>query len=217
MNKTLRILFCCALALTVVSFAAAADHFNVGGLQGAKTDSGHAVLPATATVYSNCGTGCKSYDTGDGYFVSGTSGEGAGQTLAVSFTPTKSAKVSAVALAESCYAGGPCDKTTETVLQADSSTGPGKTIGKFTQTGKFQNWSNSSPLTFKSKKAVALKAKTKYWLCQAINPKDSGVTVAWMLSSSDTSSDFYFQDSGSCTSSSWNDADGDTRPAFDIE
>lgn len=212
MNKTSRILFCCALALTLVSFAAAADQFNIGGLQGASTDHGQIKLPAS--VYSNCGAGCKSYDTGDGYFVAGTGYDG--QVLAVSFTPTKSAKITKVISAGSCYDGtSDCGKNLEAVLQKDSSTGPGKVITTKV-VAKVPIWPTSAPLTFKFTKPVALKAKTKYWLCEQMKANTGSAVAAWMLSSSDTSDDFYFQDTGSCKSTTWNDADGDTRPAFEI-
>ena len=213
MNKTSRILFCCALALTLVSFAAAADQFNIGGLQGATTDQGKAVLPP-APVYTNCGTGCKSYNTGSGYFVAGTGYDG--QVLAVSFTTTKAAKIKKVIAADSCYDGtSDCGKNLEAVLQADSSTGPGKVIATKVA-AKVPLWPTSSPLTYKFKKPVALKAKTKYWLCGQMKNTTSTAVAAWMLSSSDSSSDFYFQVTGSCKASSWNNADGNTRPAFEI-
>jgi len=212
-NKTSRILFCCALALTLVSFAAAADQFNIGGLQGATTDQGKAVLPP-APVYTNCGTGCTSYNTGSGYFVAGTGYDG--QVLAVSFTTTKKVKLTKVIEANSCYDGtSDCGKNLEAVLQADSSTGPGKVLATKVA-AKVPIWPTSSPLTYKFTKPVALKAKTKYWLCQQMK-KNTGTAVAtWMLSSSDSSSDFYFQVTGSCKSTSWNNADGNTRPAFEI-
>jgi hypothetical protein len=212
-NKTSRILFCCALALILVSFAAAADKFNVGGLQGVHTDQGKAILPP-APIYTNCGTGCTSYDTGDGYFVAGTGYDG--QVLAVSFTTTKKVKLTKVISAGSCYDGtSDCGKNLEAVIQKDSSTGPGKVITTKV-VAKVPIWPTSSPLTFKFKKPVALKAKTKYWLCEQMKASTGSAVAAWMLSSSDTSSDFYFQDTGSCVASTWNDADGDTRPAFEI-
>jgi len=216
-NKTTRILFCCALALTLVSFAAAEDQFNSGGLQGAKTDHGQMVVPLTS-VYSNCGAGCKNYNTNYGYWIAGVSSPNSpGQTIAVSFTPKKAAKLTKVIEANSCYdSNGDCNGNLMARILADSSTGPGKILASLKQTGNIPIWTSSAPITYKAKKPVALKANKKYWLCQQINPKTPSVAGFWMASNSDTSSDLYYQDTGSCKSTAWNSANGTVRPAFEI-
>ena len=104
MNKTLNVLLCCAVALTLVSFAAAQDigHMSAG-----------AVLPPAAT-YTNCGTGCTSYNTGSGYFVTGTSNtSSAGQVLAEEFTNngkpiTKAIEANSIFASHGCISRSAC-------------------------------------------------------------------------------------------------------------
>jgi hypothetical protein len=211
MNKTLRVLLCCAVALTLVSFAAAQDvgHVSVG-----------AILPPAAT-YSNCGTGCTSYNTGSGYFVTGTSNTtSAGQVLAEEFT-NKGKPITKAIEANSLYTGAPA---LGALLLADvKSTGlPGGAIkgGKLKIQKNCPPATGSAPCTYKPKKAVATKKKQDMWLCQYLINPGAGDAALWMLSTSDTTPGFAFingsSSNGTCLKEPWLDASGSTRSAFEI-
>jgi hypothetical protein len=67
-----------------------------------------------------------------------------------------------------------------------------------------------------SKKAVAFKKAKTYFLCETEPTSD--VVTLWMLSDSDTTDLFWFQDSNSCTSKTltWLNATGGTAPAAQV-
>lgn len=214
MNKTLRILLCCAVALTAVSFAAAQDigHISVG-----------AVLPPAAT-YTNCGTGCTSYNTGSGYFVSGTANTlSAGQVLAQEFT-NNGHPIKKVIEANGLYTGAPA--LGALLLKDVASTSlPGGAVkgGKLKIQANCPPATGSAPCTYKPKKAVATKKGQDMWLCQYLLSTGDGAgdTALWMLSNSDVATDnFAFingsTSNGSCLKEPWVLATGSTRSAMEI-
>jgi hypothetical protein len=211
-NKTLRVLLCCAVALTVVSFAAAQDigHMSAG-----------AVLPPAAT-YSNCGTGCTSYNTGSGYFVTGTSNTAsAGQVLAEEFTNNGHAIAKAIE-ANSIYTGAP--KLGALLLADVKATAlPGGAVkgGKLRIQKNCPPATGSAPCVYKPKAPVVTKKGQDMWLCQYLITPTSGDAALWMLSLSDTATDnFAFingsTSNGSCLKEPWILATGSTRSAFEI-
>ncbi len=212
MNKTLRVLLCCAVALTVVSFAAAQDvgHISVG-----------AVLPPAAT-YTNCGTGCTSYNTGSGYFVTGTSNTlSAGQVLALQFENTKGHSITKAIEANSIYTGAP--KLGALLLKNVASTSlPGGAVkgGTLKIEKNCPPATGSAPCTYKPKTPVVTKKKQLMWLCQYLIKPAAGDAALWMLSTSDTSPGFAFingtTSNGTCLKEPWISASGDTRSAFEI-
>jgi len=213
-NKTLRVLLCCAVALTVVSFAAAQDigHISAG-----------AVLPPAAT-YSNCGTGCTSYNTGSGYFVSGTANTlSAGQVLAQEFT-NKGKPLTHVIEANGIYTGAPA---LGAILLTDvkSTSLPGGAVkgGTLKIAKSCPPPTGSAPCTYKPKKAVLTKKGQDMWLCQYLLSTGNGAgdTALWMLSTSDVATDnFAFingsTSNGSCLKEPWILATGSTRSAMEI-
>lgn len=214
MNKTLRVLLCCAVALTVISFAAAQDvgHISVG-----------AVLPPAAT-YTNCGTGCTSYNTGSGYFVTGTASTASiGQVLAQEFT-NKGKPLTKVIEANGIYTGAP---KLGALLLADvkSTSLPGGAVkgGALKIQKNCPPATGSAPCTYRPKKAVATKKGQDMWLCQDLltGGNGSGDAALWMLSLSDTATDnFAFingsTSNGSCLKEPWILATGSTRSAMEI-
>jgi hypothetical protein len=211
-NKTLRILLCCALALTVVSFAAGQalqiGHITTG-----------AILPPNA-IYSNCGTGCTSYNTGSGYYISGTANtDSAGQVIAVQFTST-GASITKVIEANSQYVS-PSSKV-GAILLKDASGTPGGAItgGTLTVVGSCPPATGSKPCTYKPKKALKTKKKQLIWLCQYLPKNEAAGAALWMESNSDTTNGFSFingsTSNGTCLKEPWISANGATRPAFAI-
>jgi len=211
-NKTLNVLLCCAVALTLVSFAAAQDigHMSVG-----------AVLPPAAT-YTNCGTGCTSYNTGSGYFVTGTSNtNSAGQVLAEEFTNNGKPITKAIE-ANSIFTGAP--KLGALLLVDVKSTSlPGGAIkgGTLKIQANCPPPTGSAPCTYKPKVKVATKKGQDMWLCQYLIKPASGDAALWMLSNSDTATDnFAFingsTSNGTCLKEPWILATGATRSAFEI-
>jgi hypothetical protein len=212
-NKTLRILFCCALALTVVSFAAAQD-LKVGHL------TTGAILPPAA-MYTNCGTGCTSYNTASGYYVSGTANtDSAGQVLAVQFT-ANGKTITKVIEANSQYVA-PSSKI-GAILLKDASGMPGGALagGTLKVVGACPPATGSKPCTYKPKKAVKTKKAELIWLCQYLPSNESAGAALWMLSNSDTSNGFAFingsTSNGTCLKEPWASANGATRSAFEID
>jgi len=214
-NKTLRVLLCCAVALTVVSFAAAQDigHISAG-----------AVLPPAAT-YTNCGTGCTSYNTGSGYFVTGTASTiSIGQVLAQEFTNTKGKPITKVIEANGIFAGAP--KLGALLLKDVKSTSlPGGAVkgGTLKIQKNCPPATGSAPCTYKPKVKVATKKGQDMWLCQYLlkSGEGAGDAALWMLSTSDTATDnFAFingsTSNGSCLKEPWILATGSTRSAMEI-
>jgi len=210
-NKTLRVLFCCAVALTLVSFAAAQDigHVSVG-----------AILPPAAT-YSNCGTGCTSYNTGSGYFVTGTANTlSAGQVLAVEFTNNGKAITKAIE-ANSIYTGAPA-LGAKLLKNVASTSLPGGAVkgGTLKIQANCPPATGSAPCTYKPKVKVATKKGQLMWLCQYLIKPAAGDAALWMLSTSDTSTGFAFingsTSNGTCLKEPWLNASGSIRSAFEI-
>ncbi len=91
------------LALLAVSVAAAQESFVKGGVAGVRGLHAHAILPPHS-VFSNCGTGCLSYNTGSGYYISGTAlSTGAGQSIAMGFSSTKTVTFARAKAANTVY------------------------------------------------------------------------------------------------------------------
>ena len=211
MKKMLGIcLFGLALALLLVSGATAQENFVKGGVAGVSGLKGHPVLPPWL-IFSNCGAGCTSYNTGSGYYVSGTAAaDGPGQTLAMGFTPA-SAKALSFHFAltpNTNYTGVSGGRISAYLLNGTASGGPTTMLAKLTQHGTIPDYPNIKTVEYTSAKAVTFKKGQTYFLCETEPTSD--VVMLWMLSNSDVTSPFWFQDSGSCTAKGlvWNNATG---------
>ena len=218
MNKTYRILLCCALALTLASFAAAQE-IQVGHIQTG------AVLPPAA-MYTNCGAGCTSYNTGSGYFVSGTANtSSAGQVLAVQFT-ANGTPITKVIEANSGYSIPTVKVGAMLLKDVEATELPGGAIvgGTLTVVGACPPATGSAPCTYKPKKAVTTKKGEEIWLCQYMLKADPTAADLWMLSNKDISKtpeyNFAFingaSSNGTCLAQPWVAATGVARPAFEI-
>jgi hypothetical protein len=217
-NKTLRnCLFTLALSLLVVSVAAAEGNFVAGGVAGVRGLHGHAILPPHA-IFSNCGAGCTSYNTGSGYYVSGTAlSSGAGQTLAVGFSSATTIKFHHAATPNTVYTangGASSGAMSAYLLNGSASSGPTTLLAKLTQAGTIPDYPAIKVIRYSAKKSVTFQAGTTYFLCET--EPVANVQLLWMLSNSDFTSPFWFQDSDSCTATglSWLNATGATAPAF---
>lgn len=207
--------FCClGLTLLLVSGAAAQENYVNHGVAGVRGLHGHAILPPWG-IFTNCGTGCTSYNTGSGYYVAGSAAsDGPGQTLAVGFTGAKNFKFFSALTPNTNYTGVP-GKIAAYLLNGTATGGPTTLLAKLTQHGTIPDYPTIKVVTYTTKKAVTFKAGTTYFLCETEPTSD--VVMLWMLSNSDTTSPFWFQDSNSCTGSvTWLNATGDTAPAFEI-
>lgn len=208
------------LAVLLVTVAAAQENFVVGGVAGVRGLHGHAVLPPTAT-FSNCGTGCTSYNTGSGYYVSGTAlSTGAGQTLAMGFTFSRATKFVQALTPNTVYTangGASSGKMTAVLLNGTASGGPTTLRAKLVQNGTIPDYPNIAVITYTPVKAVQLKPNMTYLLCERERVKD--VQLLWMLSNSDATSPFWFQVTGNCRAPNvvWNNATGAVNgSAFEI-
>ena len=198
----------------LVSGAAAQENFVNHGVAGVRGLHG-AVLPPH-DIFSNCGTGCSSYDTGSGYYVSGTgSGDGPGQTLAIGFTPTMGLALDFVLTPNSNYTGV-AGGISAYLLNGTATGGPTTLFATLVQGGTIPDYPTLKSVHYKSKTAVHFKKGVTYFLCETASASD--VTTLWMLSSSDTSSPFWYQDAGSCTATglTWLNATGIDAPAFKV-
>ena len=213
-KNTLRnCLFGLGLALLLVSVAAAQDNFVRGGVAGVSGLHGRAVLPPWL-IFSNCGAGCTSYNTGSGYYISGTSlSTGAGQTLAMGFTPATAKALSFhFALTPNTVytsnGGASSGKMTAYLLNGSASGGPTTMVAKLTQNGTIPDYPSIKTIKYTSTKAVTFKKGQTYFLCETEPVAD--VQLLWMVSNSDTTSPFWFQDSDSCTAKglTWLNATG---------
>jgi hypothetical protein len=214
-------LFALALALLVVSLATAQESFVKGGVAGVRGLHGHAVLPPHA-VFSNCGVGCLSYNTGSGYYVSGTAlSSGAGQSLAMGFSSAKTVTFARAKAANTVYTangGNPHGKISSYLLNGDPNSGPSTLLAKLTQNEHIPDYPLIRTISFTASKSVTFKAGQTYFLCQTTPVPNA--QFLWMVSNSDVSSPFWFQDSDSCTASglSWLNATGAVNgAAFEIE
>ncbi len=209
MKKMLGIcLFGLALALLLVSGATAQENFVKGGVAGVSGLHTRAVLPPH-TVFSNCGTGCTSYNSGSGYYVAGTAAaDGPGQTLAMGFTPTRTLPFYFALTPNTNYTGQSGAGISAYLLNGTATGGPTTLLAKLTQHGSIPDYTDIRSVRYTSAKAVTLKKGVTYFLCET-EPNSTAVML-WMLSNSDVTSPFWFQDSGSCTASNltWLNATG---------
>jgi hypothetical protein len=203
------------LALLVVSLAAAQDNYVNHGVAGVRGLNGHAILPPAA-IFTNCGTGCTSYNTGSGYYVAGTSNtSGPGQTLAIGFTPTKATKFTHVLTPNTNYTGVK-GKISAYLLNGTATGGPTTLAAKLVQNGTIPDYPAIKVIKYTSKKALTFKKGKTYFMCET--EPAAAVTMLWMLSNSDVTSPFWFQDQDSCTAKglTWLNATGATAPATEI-
>ncbi len=159
---------------------------------------GQPVLPPAA-IFSNCGTGCTSYNTGSGYYVAGTaSPDGPGQTLAMGFSAAKATKFVKALGANTNYTAV-TGKISAYLLKGDPTAGPGAKVAKLVQHGTIPDYPTIASIKYtlaKGAKAVTFKKGATYFLCQT--EPTAGATMLWMVSNSDLSSPFWFQDAGTC-------------------
>ena len=215
MKKILLASFCClGLTLLLVSGAVAQDNYVNHGVAGVRGLHGHVILPPWI-IFSNCGNGCTSYNTGNGYYVSGSAAaDGPGQTLAVGFTPAKTLKFF-YALTPNTNYTGVAGKIAAYLLNGTASSGPTTEITKLAYSGKIPDYPSIRTVKYTSTKPVTFKTGTTYFLCETEPTSD--VVMLWMLSNSDFTSPFWFQDQNSCTGSvTWLNATGATAPAFEV-
>ncbi len=203
------------LALLVVSLAAAQENYVNHGVAGVRSLNGHAVLPPAA-IFTNCGTGCTSYNTGSGYYVAGTSNTaGPGQTLAIGFTAAKATKFVKALTPNTNYTGVK-GKLNAYLLNGTATGGPTTQVAKLAYKGTIPDYPTVKVIKYTSTKAVTFKKGKTYFLCET--EPAAAVTMLWMLSNSDVTSPFWFQDSDSCTAKglTWLNATGATAPATEI-
>ena len=203
------------LALLVVSLAAAQENYVSHGVAGVRGLNGHAILPPAA-IFTNCGTGCTSYNTGSGYYVAGLSAaDGPGQTLAIGFTANKATKFVKALTPNTNYVAIK-GKITAYLLNGTATGGPTTKFGTLTYKGAIPDYPTIKVIKYTSATAVTFKAKKTYYLCETVPTKTA--VFLWMLSNSDSTSPFWFQDSGSCTAKglTWLNATGSTAPATEI-
>ncbi len=209
MNKMLRnCLFGLMLALLVVSVAAAQDNFVKGGVAGVSGLHGQPVLPPA--IFTNCGTGCTSYNTGSGYYVSGTAGSaGAGQTLAMGFSAKKKTAFKKALTPNTNYSSTKGAKISAYLLKGTATGGPTTLFKKLKQNGTIPDYPTIKTIKYTLPSGTASFAAGKtYYLCET--EANAAAVMLWMLSNSDVTSPFWFQDSGSCTAKGlvWNNATG---------
>jgi hypothetical protein len=202
------------LALLVVSVAAAQDNFVKGGVAGVSGLHGEAVLPPAAT-FTNCGTGCTSYNTGSGYYISGTAlSTGAGQTLAMGFKAKAATKFVKALSPNTVYtANGGVNKGAMSafLLNGNATKGPTTELAKLVQTGTIPDYPTIRTIHYtlpKGAKPVTFKKGVTYFLCETEPVKN--VQLLWMVSNSDVTSPFWFQVSDTCTKKGtvWNNTTG---------
>ena len=205
----------CVLGLglaVLVSGAAAQQSFVKGGVAGVRGLHTRAVLPPH-DIFSNCGTGCSSYNTASGYYVAGTGSEGAGQTLAVGFTPTQTVTFRFALTPNTNYTGVSGAGVSAFLLNGTATGGPTSQLAALTQGGTIPDYPTLRVVRYHGR--VKLVKGTTYFLCET-EPNSTAVML-WMLSNDDFTSPFWFQDGGACTGSlTWLNATGATAPAFKI-
>ena len=224
MNKTLRnCLFGMGLAL-LVSVAAAQENFVVGGVAGVRGLHGHAVLPPGA-IFSNCGTGCTSYNTTTGIYISGTgfsTSHGGGQTVAIGFSAKTATKFVKALTPNAVYIGnGGASKgrMSAFLLNGSATAGPSTKLAALVQSGVIPDFPSSKVIRYTLKKGanpVTFKPGKTYFFCETEPVAD--VQLLWMLSSHDTSNPYFYQFSDSCTAKglNWINASQDGKTAVEI-
>jgi len=214
-----KILCGAAIALLFVTVASAQD-FNKGGVQGVNLHDSVVVLPP-ASIFSNCGTHCTSYNTGSGYYISGSSlSTGANQTLAMGFTPTATTTFTLAYTPNTVYTsngGSSTGRMTAFLLNGSATTGPTTSLSPLRQLGTIPDYTTIATIKYKARRAVTFKAGTTYYLCET--EPVATVQLLWMVSNSDLTSPFWFQDADTCTKTGtvWLNATGAANgAAFEI-
>jgi hypothetical protein len=209
-----------AVALLLVVGGAAQENFVIGGVAGVRGLHGHPVLPP-AVIFSNCGSGCTSYNNSAGYYISGTALAAApGQTLAMGFTPKNSSTFSFALTPNAVFTdngGASSGRLSAFLLHGSASKGPTTFLAKLTQHGTIPDFPSVKIIRWTSTKTVILKQGVTYFLCET--EPAAHVQVLWMASNSDTTSPFWFQEHGSCTAKdlNWVNATGSAEgPALDV-
>jgi len=204
-------LFGLGLALLVVSVAAAQDNFVKGGVAGVSGLHGQPVLPPAA-LFTNCGTGCTSYNTGSGYYISGSAAaDGPGQTIAMGFKAKAATKFAKALTPNTNYTAVKGGKMSAYLLHGTSTSGPTTELAKLVQHGTIPDYTSIKTISYTlakgAKPVIFAKGKT-YFLCET-EPAPT-VVLLWMLSNSDVTSPFWFQDLNTCTKKGtvWNNATG---------
>ena len=207
--------FALAMSVLIVSMAAAQE-LHVGHVQ-----SGPLLPPAL--TFTNCGTGCTSYNTGSGYFVSGTANTTtAGQVLAVEFD-NKGKPITKVIEANAAFTA--VHTLGAVLLKGEPNEMIGGAVlgGTLRVVGSCPPATGSAPCTYKPRRPVKTGTGTKdsMWLCQYWMNADKTGAGLWMLSISDTANDdFAFvngaSSNGTCLNETWSIANGAIRPAFEI-
>lgn len=218
MKKTPVNLFCvAALAMLLVTFAAAQGTFAKGGVQGLRGLHGHAVLPPVP-IFTNCGTDCTSYNTGALYFISGTGlPVGAGQTIAMGFTVTKATNFARALTPNAVYTGngGASSGKISAYLLKSSFT----LLAPLQQIGTIPDFPAIRVMRYKKNGApVRFAAHKTYFLCET--EPAANVQIVWMASNNDLTSPFFFQNQDACigTQLVWMKATGTAiGPAFEIK
>lgn len=216
-KKIFLVSFCClGLTLLLASGAVAQDNYVNHGVAGVRGLHGRTVLPPWM-IFSNCGAGCTSYDTGDGYYVAGSAAaDGPGQTLAVGFTPAKNFKFFYALTPNTNYTSVAGGKIAAYLLNGTATGGPTTEITKLAYKGTIPDYPSIKVVRYTSSKAVKFTKGDTYFLCETEPTSD--VVMLWMLSNSDTTSPFWFQDSNTCTKkgTTWLNATGSIAPATEI-
>jgi hypothetical protein len=214
-------LFGLGLALLVVSVAAAQDNFVKGGVAGVSGLHGQPVLPPAA-LFTNCGTGCTSY-TDSGYYISGSAaaaGDGPGQTEAIGFKAKAATKFVKALSPNTNFTGVSGGKMSAYLLHGSSTGGPTTELAKLVQHGSIPDYPSIGTIKYtlaKGAKPVTFKKGLTYFLCET-EPAPT-VVLLWMVSNSDVTSPFWYQDSDTCTKKGtvwYNDTGVGDGPAFEI-
>jgi hypothetical protein len=204
------------LALLVVAVAAAQESYVKNGVAGVRGLTTHAVLPPAA-IFTNCGTGCTSYATYDGYFVSGTSSTfSPGQTLAIGFSSTKTTKFIKALTPNMNYTEVRGGKIDAYLLKGTATGGPTTEVAALSYRGSIPDNPTARVVKYTSKKKVTFKKGVEYFLCET-DPAATTVML-WMLSVGDFSSPIWYQDNASCTKKgmTWLDDTGNNAMAAEI-
>lgn len=214
MKRLLRNLFCgVGFCLLLLAFAEAQEV----GLKVAHID-GVPVPSATGPIYSNCGPTCSTYNTTEGWYVSGTgfsSKDGGGETIAMAFKTKKAASFTKALtpLAITTQNGGASSGKVTGMLLKDDAGKPGAPIATLVQVGTIPD-NAFAVIEYKPKKPITLKAKTQYWLC--LEETTADVQASWALSSPpETKSPQYYNFVASCKAPMKTSAN-DIAPAYAV-
>lgn len=149
-----------AVALLLVVGGAAQENVVIGGVAGVRGLHGHPVLPP-AVIFSNCGSGCTSYNNSAGYYISGTALAAApGQTLAMGFTPKNSSTFSFALTPNAVFTdngGASSGRLSAFLLHGSASKGPTTFLAKLTQHGTIPDFPSVKIIRWTSTKTVILK------------------------------------------------------------